>query len=119
MEIKAEEDRPCLYQFGEWSKCPVECTKDGHRGYKERTVKANTIVQARGVYAKYSPCPENLATLKETIPCNTHACPKNLSEFPFPKNPTDNCWAIDPFDPASKCYQIREIPFTDQAVSIF
>jgi len=107
-------DKPCLFQFSEWSECPNNCTVNGTTNYKTRKVIPESIVVARGKFALQSPCPDDLETLTEKAPCNTHACPVPLGSFEF----TKEHWPIDVKNPSKGCYRIRNIPRSDISVII-
>jgi len=107
-------DKPCLYEFTEWSPCSNNCTVNGTINYKTRKVIPESIVIARGKFARQAPCSEGLEHLEEKAPCNTHVCPVPLGSFNF----TEGCWAVNPADTTSKCYKIRNIPRGDIAITI-
>ncbi|KAI6230937.1 hypothetical protein M3Y95_00328700 [Aphelenchoides besseyi] len=107
-------DKPCLYEFGSWSKCSATCTSNGTTNWRLRKVIPSTIVYARGRFARDAPCPENVENLVEKAPCNTHACPIPLSKIPY----KEECWRTNANDKNAGCYQIRDIPIGDYSISI-
>uniref|UniRef100_A0A1I8AIM1 TSP1_CCN domain-containing protein n=1 Tax=Steinernema glaseri TaxID=37863 RepID=A0A1I8AIM1_9BILA len=107
------QDKPCVYEWGEWSACSAECW-DGNGAYPNRTRKVDmdTLVQARGGNPS---CPKNIATWRDSVSCNRYKCERNLSNFTFGAM----CFFNDPIAGASKgCYRIREVPTEAQLIKV-
>uniref|UniRef100_A0A1I8EZS0 Thrombospondin type 1 domain-containing protein n=1 Tax=Wuchereria bancrofti TaxID=6293 RepID=A0A1I8EZS0_WUCBA len=108
----SENEVPCMYQWSEWSACSETCMSDSKMPSRSRHVYKKSIIRSRG---KFPPCPENLATMVERMPCNIYRCPINLSSITgwtqcFYKNPSKG--AVD------GCYRIRDIPTVNQLIYI-
>uniref|UniRef100_A0A914YM62 Uncharacterized protein n=1 Tax=Panagrolaimus superbus TaxID=310955 RepID=A0A914YM62_9BILA len=67
---RSHQDKPCIFQWTEWSSCPATCATSDKPPMKTRSVDHSSIIQARGNI--YKPCPKNLASRKDFAPCNTH-----------------------------------------------
>lgn len=117
-------DKPCMYKWGDWSNCSAECAPDRKKiPTKQRQVISGSVIHARGKYMSIAPCPENIETLIDYAPCNTHRldfylrywlntifdnfrCPVPLSSFPF----LNRNFSLNLKESPSECYRIREIP---------
>jgi len=112
---ESSHDKPCLYEWGLWSKCSKPCRESATSALPTRSRKVNktSIVQARGSLAKSAPCPKNIQNLVDKAPCNTHICAKNLSQFEFGEE-TYRRNASN----SSDCYKIRKIPQADMLIHI-
>ncbi|KAI6221810.1 hypothetical protein M3Y99_01536700 [Aphelenchoides fujianensis] len=121
-------DKPCLFEFTEWSACSGTWTTPGQPNTRRRSVIPETIVHARGAFARDAPCPAGIESftvrplavppttrsLQEEAPCNTHACPRPLSSFAF----RPDCWRRNASDPAAGCFRIRNVTTADLAVRL-
>nr|CRZ25245.1 Bm10563 [Brugia malayi] len=108
----SENELPCMYQWSEWSACSETCMSTSEMPSRSRHVHKKSIIRSRG---KFPPCPENLATMVERMPCNIYRCPINLSSITgwtqcFYKNPSKGA--------ADGCYRIRDIPTVNQLIYI-
>ncbi|KAK6108622.1 hypothetical protein QQG55_32780 [Brugia pahangi] len=108
----SENELPCMYQWSEWSACSETCMSTSEMPSRSRHVYKKSIIRSRG---KFPPCPENLATMVERMPCNIYRCPINLSSITgwtqcFYKNPSKGA--------ADGCYRIRDIPTVNQLIYI-
>ncbi|KAK0415538.1 hypothetical protein QR680_011996 [Steinernema hermaphroditum] len=99
------EDKPCVYEWGEWSSCSHKCW-DGIGSYpnKTRKIHLSTVVRARG---ENPACPDKLEHWRDSVSCNRYKCKQKLSSFDF----GHACFFNDPVFGASKgCYSIRNVP---------
>ncbi|KAH7716110.1 complement component C6 [Aphelenchoides avenae] len=74
-------DRPCYWEWSDWSECSKTC-HDGdedHYPTKTRHVLKNTIVQPNG--DGFMPCPAGLESATEWAYCNTYRCPIKMSSI--------------------------------------
>uniref|UniRef100_A0A0R3RQE7 TSP1_CCN domain-containing protein n=1 Tax=Elaeophora elaphi TaxID=1147741 RepID=A0A0R3RQE7_9BILA len=109
----SENELPCMYQWSEWNACSETCMHSTSRmPIRSRHVIKKSIIRSRG---KFPPCPKNLATMVERMPCNIYRCPMNLSSITVwtqcsYKNPSRG--------KAGGCYRIRDIPTANQLIYI-
>ncbi|KAK0415931.1 hypothetical protein QR680_012198 [Steinernema hermaphroditum] len=109
-------DMPCIYEWAPWSNCSAACTTPRAEGLifptKTRVIDEDRIVDARG--SKRS-CPPDLRNWTDTAPCNTHLCPRKLSEF----SAWTDCFHKNPLlGKEGGCYRMRNIPPDDNLVKI-
>uniref|UniRef100_A0A7E4UU20 TSP1_CCN domain-containing protein n=1 Tax=Panagrellus redivivus TaxID=6233 RepID=A0A7E4UU20_PANRE len=106
-------DKPCIYQWSEWSECSATCRglNDTSPPVKTRTVVKDSIIQARG--NKYKACESDLEDKTDTAPCNTHKCPQKLSSFKFIGD-----FRLDVGNEDNDCYIIRDVPIGDNLIEI-
>uniref|UniRef100_A0AC35EVR1 Uncharacterized protein n=1 Tax=Panagrolaimus sp. PS1159 TaxID=55785 RepID=A0AC35EVR1_9BILA len=109
---RSQQDKPCIFQWTEWSACPATCASGDKPPLKTRQVNRSSIIQARG--NNYKPCPKGLESRKDYAPCNTHRCPIKLSSV----TEWTNCFKKDVTDASSKCYQMRNLTIGDYLVEI-
>ncbi|KAH7729817.1 complement component C6 [Aphelenchoides avenae] len=111
---RAHEDKPCYYEWTAWSDCTATCSSGpGHLPTRSRTVKEDTIVQARGKFDNdRDRCPKDLKTMEDHAPCNTYQCPVSLKNLPFV-----DCYPWDAKNP-DNCYAIRNITAGDMLIKI-
>lgn len=65
----SENELPCMYQWSEWNACSETCMSTSKMPSRSRHILKKSIIRSRG---KFPPCPENLATMVETMPCNIY-----------------------------------------------
>ncbi|CAD5207291.1 unnamed protein product [Bursaphelenchus okinawaensis] len=112
---RSQFNKPCVYEWGEWSKCSASCRPQGQDyPVKTRRINPNKIVRARGIFADIAPCPLNLDNKVDFAPCNTHYCPLPLSSYKFQKR----CNRRNVNQPDAGCYRIRDIPLSDSLILI-
>ncbi|KAK0414451.1 hypothetical protein QR680_011435 [Steinernema hermaphroditum] len=109
------EDMPCIYEWAPWSKCNAECTLSSRENTKQATkirrINMNTVVQARGK----QPFTTDLAARIDRVPCNTHLCPKKLSEFKL----WTGCFYKNPLvGKEGGCYHMRQLPMEDTLIEV-
>uniref|UniRef100_A0AC34G1L5 Uncharacterized protein n=1 Tax=Panagrolaimus sp. ES5 TaxID=591445 RepID=A0AC34G1L5_9BILA len=109
---RSQQDKPCIFQWTEWSPCPATCATSDKPPMKTRSVNQSSIIQARG--SIYKPCPKDLASRKDFAPCNTHRCPIKLSSI----NEWTQCFREDVTNQNTKCYQMRNLTIGDYLVEI-
>uniref|UniRef100_A0A1I7S7R5 Uncharacterized protein n=1 Tax=Bursaphelenchus xylophilus TaxID=6326 RepID=A0A1I7S7R5_BURXY len=111
----SEKDRPCFFEWGEWTQCTATC-RTGDK-YPMKSRRALGFIHATGVFAnssKGNPCTaEKIRELRDSVPCNVFKCPRHLSEFDF-----GPCILEDTNNPNGSCIQTREITAEDQYIEL-
>ncbi|KHN88580.1 hypothetical protein Tcan_06751 [Toxocara canis] len=107
-----QRSNPCMFRWSEWGACSASCKSGSEEPYRTRTVLLNSIVRPRG---NHSECPDTLKDMVDTVPCNLHLCPENLSSY---SNWTRCFYWNVAVGPDSGCYRMRVLPRSDQLIYI-
>uniref|UniRef100_A0AC34F8K6 Uncharacterized protein n=1 Tax=Panagrolaimus sp. ES5 TaxID=591445 RepID=A0AC34F8K6_9BILA len=109
---RSRQDKPCIFQWTEWSACPVTCASEETPPMKTRQVNKSSIIHARG--NMYKACPKDLESRMDYAPCNTHRCPIKLSSV----NEWTKCFKLDVINSKTRCYQMRNLTIGDYLVEL-